>query len=113
MSNRRYTRGDDTYDDFEDSTKVKPIKFDNWAAFNYNKNSKMIKHYCDKSCERHPDYDKRRLIRYAFDNGYKRCAVCGYFKTTKIHCPCCNQKMRGKMRQKNKPGRPKREFKEY
>lgn len=80
----------------------------------YLNNSKLVKHYCDGKCKTHPEHDKRKLIRNAYQLGFKRCKQCGYFKTKKRNCPCCKITLRCTMRQKNHPNRKNPPvFKEY
>lgn len=78
---------------------------DNSTSFNLNPKSKMVKNYCDGSCKRHPQYDPRKLIKFGYKLGFRRCTICGYFKTTLVKCPCCNMRLRCSMRQKNHPNR--------
>ena len=86
-----------------DQTSHKEIYMDNSTSLNINRKSKMVKHYCDGSCKRHPEHDPRELIKFGYLLGFRRCSTCGYFKTKSVNCPCCNKRMRGKMRQKNHP----------
>ena len=100
----KYLREEDSYEDFENTTKTKPYKQEFWAAFQFNPNSKMVKYWCSGKCKQHVDHDKRQLIKGAYQKGYRRCLKCGYFKTKElIKCPCCNQRLRYKNRQKNHP----------
>lgn len=97
-----------------DQTPSKAIHLENWTSLNFNPKSKMVKHYCNGSCKRHPDFDPRKLIKNGYNLGFRRCMTCGYFKTTATLCPCCNQRLRCSMRQKNHPYRKnKAQFKEY
>lgn len=83
----------------------KEFLLDNSTSLNFNPKSKMVKYYCHGLCKRHPAHDPRQLIKFGYDLGFRRCPECGYFKTLLINCPCCNRRLRSKMRQKNHPNR--------
>jgi hypothetical protein len=91
-----------------DQTAAKEVFLDNSTSLNINRHSKMVKNYCDSSCKRHPEFDPRKLIKFGYNLGFRKCQICGYFKTTLVNCPCCNRRLRCSMRQKNHPNRIKR-----
>lgn len=104
MVHQKYLRRQfqEDHDEF-DQTSHKHFEYDNSTSLNINRKSKMIKNYCDGSCKLHEEHDEKKLIKFGYLLGFRRCSLCGYFKTILVNCPCCNRRMRGKMRQKNHP----------
>ena len=104
----------DTFNPFNQITKVKS-SFIHYDHSGYLNNSKLTKYHCNRICIHQDNYDKRKLIAHAYEQGLKRCSICKcYFKTREKQCVCCGIPLRGKLQQKNHPNRKnKPEFKEY